>query len=194
VVAFRRDLDVRQARLPRGRRLELVIRRQGSLEVRISPPPGLAAFASGLVEYALVDRRLAHFDFGHEFQVPFQLDGLPVGDYQLFVHVAGWNAYAEGSVRIDATCRALSFFANRVLLQRRMRLGDGSTLADGVLTLEHPSWPPEVEQLWSSPLVDGRFECFLGAESSCAATLLHPGRTPSLVQLHSGAGQDLVIR
>jgi hypothetical protein len=180
---------------PRGRRLELVIRRQGSLEVRIAPPPGLTAFASGLVEYALVDRRLAHFDHGHEFQVPFLLDGLPVGDYQLFVQIAGWNAYAEASVRIDATQVARVELVSQIAYfsSGRMRMGDGSAVAGGVLTLEHPSWPPEVEQLWSSPLLDGRFECFLGAESSCAATLLRPPASPWPVQLHSGIAQDLLL-
>jgi len=197
VVAFRRDLGMSDELrlLPRGRRLELVIRRQGSLEVRIEPPPGLAAFAGGLVEYALVDRRLVHFDYGHEFQVPFQLDELPVGDYQLFVHVGGWKAYAEGSVRIESTQPARIELASQPahFSSGSVRSSVAGSVASGVLKLEHPTWPAEVEKLWASPLLDGRFECFLGAESSCAATLLRPLASPWPVQLHSGSAQELLV-
>ena len=198
VVAYRRDLGMSAAvRIqPGNRRLELVICAQGKLEVRISPPSGLAAFSGGLVEYALVDRRLAHFDFGHAFEVPFVLEQLPIGDYNLFVYIAGWNAYAEGSVHVEANLSTQVELASHTaqFARGRVRLADESSLSGGTLRMDHPTWPPEVESLWSSPLsADGRFELFLGEETACPATLLRRPAASCSVQVHAGDGQDFVI-
>lgn len=202
-VAFRRDLGVSDELrfVPDGRELELVIRSQGSLEVRVTLPSGMSGFSSGLVEYALVDRRLAYFDHGHESQVPFQLDDVPIGDYNLFVFVAGWNAYAEGSVHVAAGSDRSGDPQSTVLVSHpaqfargHLRATDGASMIGATLMLDHPTWPPEVEKLWSAKIGDdGHFEMLLGEETACSARLLREGKATNTLQLHAGDSAELVV-
>ncbi|MEO6709636.1 MAG: hypothetical protein ABI054_08620, partial [Planctomycetota bacterium] len=204
LVAFRRDLGLSdEVRfLPDGRELELVIRAQGALEVRIALPSGFSGFARGLVEYVLVDRRFDLADHGHEFEVPFTLDQIPAGDYNLFVYVAGWNAYAEGSVHVEAGDNSAEEPAWVELISHPAQFARGQVLAaDGSpalgahIELDHPTWPPEVERLWSVKVGDaGRFEALLGVDTACSARLSLPGMPAQRVELHEGDGATLRLR
>ncbi|HTF89803.1 MAG TPA: carboxypeptidase regulatory-like domain-containing protein [Planctomycetota bacterium] len=201
VVAFRRDVgysdEVRFT--PDGRELELVIRAQGSLEVRIALPPGFSGFAQGHVEYVLVDRRFDLVDHGHEFEVPFTLSEIPAGDYNLFVYVAGWNAYAEGSVHVAAGDNRSDSPAWVELSSHPAQFARGQVLtANGSPTLgahievDHPTWPPEVERLWSVKVGDGgRFEALLGVDTACSARVTLAGQPVQRVELHEGDGAIL---
>jgi hypothetical protein len=189
--AFHRDVGISDELhfLPDGREIELVIRPQGTLEVRVAPPPDFAGHAGGLVEYVLVDRRLAHVDRGHDFRVPFELYQVPVGDYNLFVFVAAWSAYAEGSVHVAAgRSTTVELVARPAQFARgTVRAADGLPCTDGRLVLEHPTWPSEVEDVWSTALdARGRFELLLGEETACPARVVRRDAPPRRVELHAG--------
>jgi hypothetical protein len=131
--------------------------------------------------------------------VPFTLYEIPAGDYNLYAFVAGWNAYAEGSVHVEGSGNRPETPQRVELLSQPAHFARGSVRAangspaGAAIELEHPTWPPEVEKLWSSRIAsDGRFEQLLGAETSCAARLARDGKLV-LVQLHAGDGAELVI-
>ena len=198
ITAFHRDVGISDELhfVPDGRELELVIRAQGSLEVRIEPPADLAGHAGGLVEYALADRRFERVERGHDFRVPFEITEVPAGDYNLFVHVAAWNAYAEAGASVVADGTTIAPLESRPARFARGRVlrSDGSPATAGRITLEHPTWPPEVAAVWASSIDrHGRFELLLGLETSCSASLLLPGAPACRVQLHAGDDNDLRV-
>jgi hypothetical protein len=203
VVAFRRDLGLSdEVRfVPDGRELELVIRAQGSVDVHIALPSGLSAFGTGLVEYVLVDRHLTYSDHGHESQVPFSLYEIPTGDYNLFVYVPGWNAYAEGSVHVSAgdavgdNATPVQLVSHPAQFARGIaKTSSGAPALGAVLELDHPTWPPEVEHLWAAKISgDGRFEMLLGEETACSARALRDGALVKMLHLHAGDGEQLVL-
>jgi hypothetical protein len=194
VTAYRRDLGISDTLrfFADGREVELVIRPQGSLEVRVEPPRGMEGFAGGRAEYVLVDRRYERSQHGHAFAVPFQVEELPAGDYNVFVFVGSFNSYAEGSVRVEPERTATLDLASR---EAQCARGAVRGAAHGLrLTLEHPTWPPEVENIWSASLDhQGGFELLLGDLTSCPALLKVGGGPTRRVDLRSGDGNNLSI-
>jgi hypothetical protein len=189
VTAFRKDLGISDALrfFADGREVELVIRAQGALEVRVAAPPGSPGFARGRVEYVLVERRFDRSHHGHDFGVPFQIDEVPAGDYNVFVFVEGFNAYAEGSVRVaPETTTVLNLASRGAQFARGTVTG---ALLGGKLVLDHPTWSSEVERVWSATLDDrGRFELLLGEITNCPALLSIPGAGSRRVDLRAGDG------
>lgn len=197
IQAYRRDLGMSDELVfkPDGRELELVIRPQGSLEVRLTPPQGLAGFAGGLVEYVLVDRRHARSLRGHDFQVPFEIDEVPAGEYNLYVHVAAWDAWTQAGVHVEprqATQVELSSHVARFARGRVLR-ADGSAAFGSRIELQHPEWPDEVERVFAAITgADGAFELLLGEETACSAWLSPTAAPAHRVALH--AGDDNLLR
>lgn len=197
ITAYRRDVGMSDELVftPDGRDVELVIRAQGSLELRISPPPGLSGFASGLVEYVLVDRRHARDLRDHEFQVPFEVEEVPAGDYNLYVYVAAWKAWAQASVQVEPrrTTRVELQAHTAHFARGQVLRADGSALSGGRLELQHPDWPDEVERIFAAITgSDGAFELLLGEETACGASLIPNGSAARSVAVH--AGDDNVLR
>jgi hypothetical protein len=187
LTAYHRDLGMSDSLrfFADGREVELVIRAQGSLQVRLTPPRDLEAFGGGRVEYVLVDRRFSRVEHGHDFHLPFLVEEVPAGDYLVFVSVEGWGAYAEGSARIEAGKRTVLRAGSHTA---RFARGVVAGAPPGArIELEHPVWPREVEALWGAPLDDsGRFELLLGDAAQCGAQITLKSGGSTRVDLRAG--------
>ena len=181
---------------PGVRDVELVIEEQGELEVRLEPVDFTPEYTSGFVEYVLIPRPGGAVDSDHAFGVPFVLEELLAGDYDLWVLDHGWGAWAEGFARVESGASTSVTLPAQPLQRARgtLRRADGSPAHGVRLRPLVPGWPTALAEVWTATVApDGRFELVLGASSAARALPLDGERELAPFPIAAGDGQDFVL-
>jgi len=192
----KRGLSRKVVAEPGVRDVELVIEEQGALEIRLEAVGFAPEYTSGFVEYVLIPRFGGAVDFDHVFGVPFKIEELLTGDYDLWVLDHGWGVWGEGFARVEPGQTASVTLPARPLQVARgtLRRADGSPARGVRLRPLVPGWPAALAEVWTATVArDGHFELVLGASPTARVLPLDGERELAPFPLAAGDGQDFVL-
>lgn len=196
LTAFHRDfgLSTPVVVTPDGTRLVVALARRGKVQVDVLTDPLPGPFHDGECDYVLVPQAGGESIFGVASTLPFEVDELLVGDYDVFVLLPGLDGCAEGFVRVEAARTAPVLLPARRAHWIRGRALDaqGSALPD-LQVRALARWPATAAQAlsWGTTLGDGSFRVFSDASE---AELLLEDLNGELLRQQVREGDSIELR
>jgi len=196
LTAFHRDFGLSAPLVvtPDGTRLVVALARRGKVQVDVLTDPLPGPFHDGECDYVLVPQAGGESVFGVADTLPFEVDELLVGDYDVFVLLPGLDGCAEGFVRIEAARTALVLLPARRAhwIGGRALDAQGSALPD-LQVRALARWPATAAQAlsWGRTLGDGSFRVFSDASE---AELFLQDASGELLRQHVREGEALELR
>ena len=196
LTAFHRDFGLSAPLVvtPDGTRLVVALARRGKVQVDVLTDPLPGPFHDGECDYVLVPQAGGESISGVASALPFEVDELLVGDYDVFVLLPGLDGCAEGFVRVEAArttpvllpARRAHWLGGRALNAQGAPLPDLQVSALG-------RWPAAAAQQlsWGLTLGDGSFRVFCDASE---AELFLQDASGELLRQHVREGEALELR
>jgi len=137
----------------------------GGLEVDLTGIPREDGAVADTVQWILVGERTFS---SHGWGLPFEIEHIPVGTYELFVYLGGSGLLGRRKVTVqNEEFAEESLPVERIVFATGRLTRDGSPLSGCTLELVESGWPEEVRRLWGRDTTDleGRFRLPLGGEA-----------------------------
>jgi len=135
----------------------------GSIEVDLTGIPSAAGAVADTVQWVLVGERTFS---SHAWGVPFEIEHVPAGTYELYVYLAEAGLFAQRKVTLRSQeYEEVSLPVTRVsLVTGTLSRADGAPLSSCSIVLVETDWPERVIELWGQATTDlqGRFRLPLG--------------------------------
>jgi hypothetical protein len=196
LTAFHRDFGLSTPLLvtPDGTRLVVALARRGKVQIDVLTDPLPGPFRDGECDYVFVPQAGGESIFGVADTLPFEVDELLVGDYDVFVVLSGLDGCAEGFVRVEAarTAQALIPARRAHWISGRALDAQGSALPD-LQVRALARWPAAAAQAlsWGTTLGDGSFRVFCDASE---ADLLLEDLNGELLRQQVREGESIELR
>jgi hypothetical protein len=162
----------------------------GGIEVDLTGIPSEAGAVADTIQWILVGERTFS---SHEWGLPFEIEHIPVGTYELYVYLPEAGLFAQREV----TLRSQEFEEESLPVTRislatgTLSRADGAPLASCSIVLVETDWPAQVIELWGAVTTDGegRFRLPLGPSGRGKASVRDArGNELGSLELSSGDG------
>jgi len=196
LTAFHRDFGLSTPLLvtPDGTRLVVALARRGKVQIDVLTDPLPGPFGDGACDYVFVPQSGGESIVGTAHTLPFEVDELLVGDYDVFVLLAGLDGCAEGFVRVEASRTTPAVLPARSAHWLTGRASDalGNPLPD-LQVSALGRWPAAAarELAWGSTIGDGSFRVFCDTHE--AELVLHDANG-ELLRQQVREGEALELR